>query len=512
MKEDYKKYYEIKELIDNGAFGYVYKGIEKGKENEYRAIKVIKLDKIKDNLMIQFGAKDIEKNLQPIIEGFIQEFEIMKICSNNNNNSVKCYEYFYNENYFVIIMELCDKNLSDLLKDKMKNKGFNIREIFEIMKQLNKALKIMKENNIIHRNLKLENILIKYNDKEHKTFTVKLADYGVSKRLDSFSSKNYCNTKVGTLIYMAPEILVKGNYNYKCDLWSLGIILYRLKFGKSPFFGDTENALINNINEFVNLSLNSSGDEELDDLINKLLEKDYSKRLNWDEYFNHPFFFKINLIYKKYGNNTNIFGAKFVENNKNNIELIINGKRSKLVSRTELIEGDNNIQIIIKNKINNLEYMFYECLSLKNIEELKYLDVSEVNNFSYMLYFCSFLSDIKSLKDWDVSKGNNFSGMFCSCSSLSDIKPIQNWNVSNGKNFSGMFNQCSSLSDINPLKNWNVSNGKNFSFMFCSCFLLSDINPLKNWNVSNGNNFAHIFSECPSLSDINPYQFWKISN
>jgi serine/threonine protein kinase len=103
------------------------------------------------------------------------------------------------------------------------------------MKQLNNGLKIMKENKIIHRDLKLENILIKYED--NNKYIIKLADYGSSKRLNSLS-KNYCNTNVGTLIYMALEILKGEKYNYKCDLWSIGVIIYRLKYGKSPFIGD----------------------------------------------------------------------------------------------------------------------------------------------------------------------------------------------------------------------------------------------------------------------------------
>ena len=97
----------------------------------------------------------------------------------------------------------------------------------------------------------------------------------------------------------------------------------------------------------------------------------------------------------------------------------------------------NNIQLIILNKLTNLEGMFSGICFLKNIEELKYLNTKEVNNFSYMFDGCSSLSDIKPLQNWNVSNGNNFSYMFLGCSSLSDIKPLQNWNVSNGSNFSG---------------------------------------------------------------------------
>ena len=127
----------------------------------------------------------------------------------------------------------------------------------------------------------------------------------------------------------------------------------------------TENALIKNINEYEKgkIKINKTGNEELDDLIKKLLVKEASKRLSWDEYFNHPFFIKenkINLIYfvnkDSYFNwlgikieKVNIFGEDFVENNKDNIELIINGIKCELLYNYKLKDGENNIQLIIKN-------------------------------------------------------------------------------------------------------------------------------------------------------------------
>ena len=114
-----------------------------------------------------------------------------------------------------------------------------------------------------------------------------------------------------------------------------------------------------------------------------------------------------------------------------------------MVTKYALKYGKNNIEIIIKNKISNFEYMFKDCISLKNIEGLHYLDTSD---------------------------GNNFSNMFCNCSSLSEIKPLQNWNVSNGINFSLMIYHCLPLSDIKALENWNVSNGNNFHI--CSIIAL----------------------------------------
>ena len=482
-KKNHEENYEMIKVIDYGAFGIVYKGKEREKD-ELRAIKVIDLQKITDNLINQYGDENLKEHLELCINGFKTEFENMKLCSESCENSVKCYEYFNNEDIFVIIMELCDTNLSKFLTQRKKKygKGFNSGEILKIMKQLNNAFKVMKENNIIHRDLKLENILIKYIDKENERYIVKLSDYGCSKRLSSLS-KNYLNSINGTLPYMAPEILKGEEYNYKCDLWSIGIIIYKLYFGVFPYNGNNEIAISENIEQLGKKRLIKTDNKDLDDLIINLLEIDSLKRLTWAQYLNHSFFQdtnKIRLIYeceedKKY----NIFGKKFVENNKNNIELIINGNKSELIEKYKLNKGKNDIEIIIKNKIINMEYMFHNCNTLINIDKLKYLDVKEINDFSYMFSGCSSLLNLEPIQNWNVSNGNNFSYMFSKCSSLSDLKPLQNWNVSKGNNFKGMFSGCKLLSDLKPIQNWKASNDdlyiefielytkqKNFSFLF----------------------------------------------
>ena len=194
--------------------------------------------------------------------------------------------------------------------------------------------------------------------------------------------------------------------------------------------------------------------------------------------------YTINLMYKaEFNSEFNILGNEFVEKNKNNIDLILFGKRNKLVNKCILNSGDNKIALIIKNKLTNIEKMFYCCNTLKNIDELKYLDTKDITNFSFIFFGCSSLTDISALQKWDVSKGKDFSYMFSSCSSLMNIKPLETWILSNGVNFSHMFNELKMLSDINPLLNWNVSNGVDFSYMFRSCSKLAKIDALKYWNV-----------------------------
>ena len=149
----------------------------------------------------------------------------------------------------------------------------------------------------------------------------------------------------------------------------------------------------------------------------------------------------------------NIFGKEFVENIKNNIDLIINENKNDLFKKYKLKKGENYIKIIIKNKITNLEYMFWDCNSLKNIEKLKYFDTKDIKNFKSIFFRCSSLSDIKKLQNWNVSNGNDFSDMFNGCSSLTYLNGLQNWKVSNGNNFVSMFRYCSSLLRVKELQN-----------------------------------------------------------
>ena len=221
---------------------------------------------------------------------------------------------------------------------------------------------------------------------------------------------------------------------------------------------------------------------------------------------------KIKLIYFAKSNDYyNLFGDEFVRNNLDNIELIINGKKDLLFNKFELKKGDNIIELTIKKKLTNLSHMLYKCDSLKNIDGLKYLDVSEVKDFSHMFQSCSSLSDITSLENWDVSNGTNFKSMFCGCSPLKDIKPLQKWNISKAVNLSCIFDGCSSLSDISSLQNWDVSNCNDFSSMFSNCSSLSDISPLQNWNVSNSQNFEYMFYNCFILKDLKPLSNWNVS-
>jgi len=409
------------------------------------------------------------------------------------------------------------------LKNGGKGTGF-----FTKIKFKNKLLPVLITNNHVLKEEDIKNNeiikLTRYNNIENK-------DEDISITIDD-SRIRYTNSEKDidiTIIEIKP---VKDKINNYLEIDEEELTenqyikssIYLLHYPNEKY---VSYGLINELREYktiihyCNTEDGASGSPILSLKTNKVIGVHYGgiKKYNCGTYIkyaideiNNKYKNEINLKYiTEEEKEENIFGEKFVKNNKNNIELEINGEKSKLVKRYKLIKGINNIKMLIKNKLTNLEYMFYKCKSLKDINELKYLDIKDINNFEYMFCGCSSLSDIKSLQNWNVSNGNNFKGMFGECSSLLDIKPLKNWNVSNGNNFSGMFYKSSSLSDIEPLQNWDVSNGKNFELMFNGCPLLSDIKPLQNWNVSNGNNFGSMFYGCSSLSDIKSLQNWNVS-
>ena len=253
-KEDKKKRYKIIKELQKGGFGNIFLSYDNKEKREVVIKKIMK------------------KNDKREEERFNREIKAMKEIK--CENSVEIYDYYSDDKYYYLVMEKCDGDLFDLLEIK---KGFSENEIKNIFLQLNKAFKIMYEKQIIHRDLKPENILIKYTSSKKDDFIVKLGDYGNNRIYD----KKKHSTKIGTPEYTAPEILFSGNNNYdptKCDLWSIGVIIYKLKFNEVPL---------------TILSGNIPGkfsDKNLHDLIMKLIVLEPEKRIEWKNYFTHPFF------------------------------------------------------------------------------------------------------------------------------------------------------------------------------------------------------------------------------
>jgi len=202
-----------------------------------------------------------------------------------NKYIIELKDHFFDEKNkgYCIVMELCDGNLRDIL-DKNKS-GLSINIINKIFMQLNEALKGMIKKGFIHRDLKPENILIKYADKNKDNFDIKLTDFGFSSDDIGSSIKNHSNA--GTEKYKAPEV-DNNKYNKKCDLWSLGIILYELYTNKYIFESkDPQERKNNRENGKI---VNETDNDILNKLIRNLLKVNIDDRIGWEEYFNDEFF------------------------------------------------------------------------------------------------------------------------------------------------------------------------------------------------------------------------------
>ena len=269
---DIREKYKIGKKLGAGSYGEVYLSTDK-KTNKKVAIKVVPKHKSQIN----------ESN--PEINN---EIEILKTLE--HQNIVKIYEFYEGKKNFYIVTEYCNEGN---LKKKIDQKEF-ITEIdaAAIMFQLFSAMAYCNQNKIMHRDLKAENIML--NDKTlYGLPYVKIIDFGTAKICEN----EFENLVIGTLYYMAPEVLNK-KYTYKCDMWSLGVILYYLFTKRLPFKAKNKPQLsyyIQNCKYNINLGPLKHASEELKDLIKKLFVINIEDRISVNDVLNHAWFKKLQI-------------------------------------------------------------------------------------------------------------------------------------------------------------------------------------------------------------------------
>ena len=250
------EYIKIEEIGSN-FFSKVYKAKNNLTDN-YVAIKEIKKTNINENTILKV-------------------IETMKKLKNSILllNSIETNEYYY------LIYELCFLSLEKYLN--IRENPLSINEIKEMLLELNKCFKEMKEKNIIHGNLKPSNILLSLNKTNINKMDFKISDFGINELRD-IKKINLDNIQ----ITMSPEI-IKGEKNMissKSDIWSLGIIIYYMLFKQLPYINNKDDIQEIENNEKLKLIY----DLKLKDLINKMLIININKRISWEDYFKHPFF------------------------------------------------------------------------------------------------------------------------------------------------------------------------------------------------------------------------------
>ena len=216
----------------------------------------------------------------------IRELEIIKKLKDSSNlNIIKIFDMIIKDCNIFLVMEYCnDGDLKSIMLNPIKEEYCKYY-FYQIVNGLNHLEKL----NIIHRDLKPENILLSNNKKN-----IKLIDFGLAKSKSIKRSESIC----GSPLYMAPELLNNNKIKEKSDIWSIGIILYEMIYGKNPFQSCRDfQELILAVNSEKKLFNNNKNNisKECEDLLRKLLTEE-KERLNITDIINHPW---LNNI-KKY--------------------------------------------------------------------------------------------------------------------------------------------------------------------------------------------------------------------
>jgi len=210
------------------------------------------------------------------------EINIMKKLSHPNVVQMKA--VFDTPEILYIVMEILQGG--ELYERIVKQKKFTEENAATITRQIFEALAYLHEIGIVHRDLKLENLLLV--SKNEEDMRIKLADFGLSKL---YSGKNLV-TACGTPFYVAPDVLVGGGYGPAVDIWSAGILLYVLLSGRLPFSADNDADLFRLIMKADLVFKSPQFDIVSDtakDLISKVLVADPTKRLTAKQALDHPF-------------------------------------------------------------------------------------------------------------------------------------------------------------------------------------------------------------------------------
>ena len=298
-----------------------------------------------------------------------------------HQNIIKLYNVYEDEETINIIMEYAKEgNLYHLIK-KEKN-GFSEQKSYEYFIQIINAVYYLHSNNIIHRDIKPENILIGDDNK------LKLCDFGWAKELTLENRSTFC----GTMEYMAPEIVGSENYDYSVDIWSLGILLYELLFGHSPFNADSNKNIIFNIkkHELNYDNENKKISNSCKDLIERLLNENPQKRLRIKDILEHPFI-------KKYSKKALLYTKK-------SSTIINEDKINNQLSKNLNDVNNNNIHINKRDELNNMKVN-------SRLKRSNTININGNNDSKFGLkYFSSkemLFNDIKEIEEQKAIKNNH---------------------------------------------------------------------------------------------------------
>ena len=405
--------------IGSGSYGQVYLGLNQV-DKKYYAIKHMEKKNIYQLLHSLAG---IQKEID--IQSKIDHPNIVKLLY------VKETEFSYD-----LIMEYAaGGNLFHYIR---RNKGLNENKCFSLFIQVVNAVYFLHENDLIHRDIKPENILIFEND------IVKLCDFGWCVKLEGQQRETFC----GTTEYMSPELVKNQGYGKEIDVWSLGILLYEMIHGYSPFrpnkpHFNEKDVMINIINHNINFSKKVS--DECKKLIYGLLDPNINKRYKVEDIYNSEFVKRYENIQAE---------GKTINNNEKSY---INQNQINNIIYSPQFEMNNNINIHMSMDMKN----YFYNIQIPETKKL-YNDNIKARNQSFP----------------KVNKGGVYPNYINSINNngiLLDSAFINNnYYINNNNNFENIMNN-NNLDNINNTFGNNQNNNNNN-------LTLNKLNTNKTWN------------------------------
>ncbi|AQL07732.1 Serine/threonine-protein kinase ATG1c [Zea mays] len=256
--------YELLRPIGSGAYSQVWLGRHRARGTEV-AVKEIAMERLSNKLR----------------ESLLSEVDILRRI--RHDNVIALHESIKDHGSIYLILEYCRGG--DLHAYLQRHKRVSEKVARHFIRQLASGLQMLRDNNVVHRDLKPQNILLVENNENS---LLKIADFGFAKFLQPFA---LAETLCGSPLYMAPEVMQAQKYDAKADLWSVGVILYQLVTGRPPFNGGNQIQLLKNILRTCEIRFPSDCDlsHGCIDLCRKLLRLNSVERLTVEEFVHHPF-------------------------------------------------------------------------------------------------------------------------------------------------------------------------------------------------------------------------------